>query len=345
MKNIRYNDSMTRIFTGLQPTGTLHIGNYLGAIVPWHELVNASDDSQALLCIVDQHAITIKQDPEKLKQRIYELAAIMLASGVDYKKHIVFPQSQNPDHAYVAWLLTCMTPIGWLDRMTQFKEKKAKVEGYKESVTAGLYAYPILMAADILLYDADLVPVGIDQKQHVEITADIAAHFNVMYGETLKVPKFHTNKETTKLYDLQDPTKKMSKSDADDAGRIALTDTAELIRKKIMKSVTDNDNVIVYDMENKPGISNLMAIFSAVSGLSNEKIAAEYSGKGYGTFKSAVADAVIAYLEPFQAKMNQFLEDKGQLRMILDEGAARSYELSHPKTIEIANKIGLYLHA
>jgi len=337
---------MTRIFNGFQPTGTLHIGNYLGAIIPWHQAVNKSEEPQALICVVDQHAITIHQDPEVLKRKTYEMAAIMLASGVDPKKHIIFVQSQNPDHAYTSWMFNCLTPMGWLDRMTQFKEKKEKVEGYREAVSTGLYTYPALMAADILLYDADLVPVGVDQKQHVELTADIANRFNSLYGgTTLKVPKFYTMEETTKLYDLQDPTKKMSKSDADDAGRISLTDTADIIRKKIMKAVTDGESVVAYDVANKAGISNLLAIFSAVTEQKIEKIASEYSDKGYGVFKSAVADAVIAYLEPFQAKMSQFLEDKGQLRMILDDGAARAYELSHPKALEIANKIGLYVHA
>lgn len=336
---------MTRILTGLQPTGTLHIGNYLGSILPWHHLVNSFEDSQAYLMIVDQHAITIKQDPEVLKQKIYELAAVMLASGVDYKKHVVFPQSQNPDHAYVGWMFTCLTPMSWLDKMTQFKEKKTKFESYKEAVGAGLYTYPPLMAADILLYEADMVPVGADQKQHVELTSDIANRFNSVYGETFKVPKFHTSEEATKIYDLQDPTKKMSKSDKDDAGRVSLTDTAELIRKKIMKSVTDNDAHVAFDYVNKPGITNLLSIFSAVSGVPHEKIASEYAEKGYGVFKAAVADAIIAYLEPFQQKMNQFLDDKGQLRRILDEGAARAYEVSHPKTIEAANKMGLYMHA
>ena len=336
---------MTRIFTGLQPTGTLHIGNYLGSILPWHQLVASHEDSFALLSIVDQHAITIKQDPLVLKQKIYELAAIMLASGIDYKKHIIFPQSQNPDHAYVGWLLTCITPMSWLDKMTQFKEKKVKVEGFKEAVSNGLYSYPTLMAADILLYDTDVVPVGVDQKQHVEITCDIANRFNSMYGETFKIPEFHTNRETTKLYDLQDPTKKMSKSDKDDAGRISLSDSAEIIKKKILKSVTDSENVVAFNPTTKPGISNLLSMFSAVSGIGHEELAIEYSEKGYGIFKSAVADAVIAYLAPVQEKMRAFLEDKGQLRMILDKGASRAYEMSHSKTLEVSNKIGLYVHA
>jgi tryptophanyl-tRNA synthetase len=337
---------MTRIFTGLQPTNTLHIGNYLGSILPWHALVEKSgQETEAYLMIADQHAITVKGDPEKLKQKIYEVAAIMLASGVDHKKHVIFPQSQNPDHAYLGWLFTANTPLGWLDRMTQFKEKKQKMESYKEAVSAGLYTYPALMAADILLYDTDIVPVGVDQKQHVEFTCDIANRFNSLFGETFKVPAFSTNKETTKLYDLQDPSKKMSKSDADDAGRISLTDSVDDIRKKIMKSKTDSENIVSYDQMNKPGITNLLAIFAAVTGKKTTELAETYKEQGYGVFKSTVADAVIAYLEPFQSKMNGFLKDKGQLRMILDDGAARSYEISHPKLVEAATKLGIYLHA
>lgn len=336
---------MNRIFTGLQPTGTLHIGNYLGAILPWHQTVASYGDAEAYLMIADQHAITVKQDPAKLKQKIYELAAIMLASGVDYKKHIIFPQSQNPDHAYLGWLFTCITPMGWLDRMTQFKEKRQKLEDYKDAVSTGLYAYPTLMAADILLYDTDVVPVGADQKQHVELTCDVVGRFNSLFGETFKLPAFTTNKETTKLYDLQDPTKKMSKSDSDESGRISLSDSPDEMRKKIMKSKTDSENIVAFDLQNKPGISNLLLIFSAVTGRSHAELEAEYKEKGYGVFKAAVADAVIAYLEPFHKKMSTFLEDKGQLRMILDDGAARAYEISHPKLIEVANKMGIYMHA
>jgi tryptophanyl-tRNA synthetase len=336
---------MNRIFTGLQPTGTLHIGNYLGAILPWHQLVDGYTDAQAYLMIADQHAITVKQDPIKLKQKIYELAAVMLASGVDYKKHVLFPQSQNPDHAYLGWLFTCITPMGWLDRMTQFKEKKQKLEDYKDAVSAGLYAYPALMAADILLYETDVVPVGVDQKQHVELTCDVANRFNSLYGETFKIPAFTTNEETTKLYDLQEPTKKMSKSDSDESGRISLSDSVDEIRKKIMKSKTDSENIVTYDVQNKPGISNLLSIFAAVTGKKHTELEVEYKEKGYGVFKAAVADAVIAYLEPFQTKMATFLDDKGQLRLILDEGAAKAHEISHAKVLEVTTKMGIYAHA
>lgn len=335
---------MTRILTGLQPTGTLHIGNFLGSILPWHQLVEKNEGTEAILMIVDLHAITIKQDPEVLRKKIYELAAIMLASGVDTKKHILFPQSQNPDHAYVGWLYTAITPVGWLERMTQFKDKKQKMEDYKEAVSAGLLAYPTLMAADILLYDADLVPVGDDQKQHVEITRDIAIRFNSLYGETFKVPKFETNVETTRILDLQDPSKKMSKSDKDDSGRISLNDTPELIKKKIMKSVTDGENVVRYAPETQPGISNLLSMFAAVTDKSHAVLAEEYETQGYGIFKAAVADAVVAYLEPFQKKMNGYLADIAELNKILDDGAQRAYAISHPKTVETATKMGLYMH-
>ncbi|MCC7303974.1 tryptophan--tRNA ligase [bacterium] len=335
---------MTKILTGLQPSGTLHLGNLLGSILPWHGLVNKEVDPEAYLMIVDQHSITVKQDPESLKKQIYELAATLLASGVDYKKHIVFAQSQNPDHAYVGWMFQCLTPMSWLDKMTQFKDKKTKFESYKEAVGTGLYTYPALMAADILLYDVDTVPVGSDQKQHVELTCNIANRFNSQYGQTFKTPRFETSEEATRIYDLQNPTKKMSKSDRDDAGRISLTDPVDVIRKKIMRAVTDNDSLVAFDQVNKPGVSNLLAIFAAVTNRSHDDLVTEYGTQGYGTFKSAVADAVIAYLEPFQLRMNEFLNDKDQMRMILDEGATRANEVSHPKTLEAAAKMGLYVH-
>lgn len=335
---------MTKILTGLQPSGTLHIGNYLGSILNWHDTVNEVPNAQAFLTIVDLHAITIKQNPDALRQQIYELAAVLLASGVDYKRHVVFPQSANPDHTYAGWLYTCITPMGWLDRMTQFKEKKQKTTKYKESVGAGLYAYPTLMAADILLYDADLVPVGIDQKQHVELTCDIANRFNSLYGETFRIPEFKTNKETTKIFDLQHPEKKMSKSDQDDAGRISLTDSSDQIRKKIMRAVTDDENEVRFDSEKKPGISNLLVIMAAVTGRKKEDIATEFRTAGYGAFKGAVAEAVITYLSPVQQKMRDYLNDIPQLQQILDEGAARAHSISHPKVLEAVTKMGLYLH-
>jgi len=334
---------MTKIFTGLQPTGSLHIGNYLGSVMQWHANVNSYPESMALLSIVDQHAITVKQDPTILKEKNIELAAVMLASGIDYKKHIIFAQSSNPDHAYIGWMLTCMTPVGWLERMTQFKEKKKKISNSKESVGAGLLMYPVLMAADILLYDADIVPVGIDQKQHVELTRDIAARFNSMYSETLNVPEFKASKEVAKVYDLQHPEKKMSKSDVSDAGRISLSDTPDQIRKKIMRAVTDSENRVAFDRENKPGVSNLLAIMSVMTETPIEKLATEYESQGYGKFKSAVSDVVINYLAPFQSEMKRFLDDKGQIEAILDEGGDRAYEMSHPKALEIASKMGMYV--
>ncbi len=335
---------MTRIFTGLQPTGTLHIGNYFASILQWNTLVNSINDAEALLSIVDLHAITVKQDPVLLKQRIYELAAVMLASGADYKKHMIFPQSMNPDHTYVGWLFTCLTPMSWLDKMTQFKEKKVKLEGYKEAVSTGLYAYPTLMAADILLYDTDLVPVGADQKQHVELTCDVANRFNSFYGETFKIPEFRTTQETTKIYDLQEPTKKMSKSDKDDAGRIALTDTPEQIRKKFSRAVTDSENVVAFDYANKPGISNLLSIMSAATGRAVTDLAQEYESKGYGVFKNAVAEAVIEFMQPIQAKISSYLNDKAELDGILKNAADRAFKISHPKVLEITAKMGLYIH-
>lgn len=328
--------------SGVQPTGELHIGNYLGSIQNWIKLLNTNPDSTAFLMIADQHAITVFQDPKILKEKTIRLAAIYRAAGFDTNKHVIFVQSQNPDHAYLGWIFNCVTPIGWLERMTQFKDKKQKLEAYKSVVSTGLLAYPTLMAADILLYSADKVPVGKDQKQHVELTCDIAARFNQIYGETFTIPEFVTDKITTKILDLQNPTKKMSKSDDSPLGKIELTDTPDVIRQKISRAVTDSESEIRFDPENKPGVSNLLSIYAAVTGKKIEETANIFAGKTYSQFKEVVAEAIIAFLAPFNEKLNNYMSDKAQLQKDLDLHAEKARAISHEKLVEVSNKLGLY---
>ncbi|WKZ30624.1 MAG: tryptophan--tRNA ligase [Candidatus Dojkabacteria bacterium] len=331
-----------RILSGIQPTGTLHIGNYLGSVKQWSDMLNDSPEIEAFLMVVDLHAITVPQDPAVLRRKIYELLAIYLAAGFNPEKDNIFVQSQNPDHPYLGWIFNCITPFGWMERMTQYKDKKQKMEEYQNIVSVGLFDYPALMAADILLYDPDMVPVGADQKQHVELTRDIAERFNNIYGETFKVPEFRTNKETTNILDLQNPDKKMSKSDASAAGRIDLMDTPQGIQDKLKRAVTDSDNHVAYDPEKKPGVSNLLAIFSSATGKTVEELAQAYDGKGYGQFKSDIADAVVAFLSPLQEKINTYLSDLEQLDRIVNNGNERARELSSQKIALVADKMGLY---
>lgn len=331
-----------RILSGIQPTGTLHIGNYLGSVKQWSDMLNKSPEIEAFLMVVDLHAITVQQDPKILRNKIYELLAIYLSSGFNPEKDNIFVQSQNPDHPYLGWIFNCITPFGWMERMTQYKDKKQKMEEYQNIVSVGLFDYPALMAADILLYDADVVPVGADQKQHVELTRDIAQRFNSIYGETFKIPEFRTNKETTNILDLQNPAKKMSKSDASATGRIDLMDTPQGIKDKLKRAVTDSDSHVAYDPENKPGVSNLLAIYSSVTTKSIQELVTEYDGIGYGQFKSDVADAVVAYLEPLQNKIQTYLSDLEQLDRIVNNGNERAREVSSQKIALVSDKMGLY---
>lgn len=331
-----------RILSCVQPTGTLHIGNYLGSIQNWVTMLNSKPDSEAIFGVVDLHAITVPQDPKVLRHKIYEILAIYLAAGIDPVKNIVFVQSQNPDHASLAWIFNCITPIGWAERMTQFKDKKQKMESYSDIVSVGLLSYPMLMAADILLYDADQVPVGADQKQHVELTRDIAMRFNSQFGETFKIPEFATSKEGTKIMDLQNPTKKMSKSDDSPAGKIDITDTPGGIQDKIKRAVTDSEGSVRFDMEAKPGVSNLMNILGSVTNKTIEQIESEYAGKNYGTFKKDVADAIVSFLEPMQTKINTYLSDLAELDKIVNNGNERARAISSKKLELVTNKMGLY---
>lgn len=309
---------MKTILSGIQPSGTLTIGNYLGAIRQFVELQN---DHNCFFFIVDQHAITVPQDPKELRQNTRSLAALYLASGIDPEKATLFVQSEVSAHSELAWMLQSITYMGELERMTQFKDKAAK----QESVSSALFTYPALMAADILLYNADIVPVGDDQTQHLELTRDLAERFNNRFGETFTVPEIRIPKTGARIMSLQEPTKKMSKSDENVQGFISMLDEPKVIQKKINRAVTDSEGVVKYDKENKPGISNLLDIYSSCTGESIASLEEKYAGKGYGDFKKGVGKAVIDLLEPIQEKYHQLI-DSEELDVILDEGAKKASE-------------------
>lgn len=317
------------VFSGIQPSGDLHIGNYIGAVRQW---ASGQDEGLNIFCIVDLHAITVPQDPKTLAQKTREISAVILAAGVDPEKSLLFIQSHNPDHATLGWILNNYLSMGQLNRMTQYKEKS---EG-KESVSVGLFDYPALMAADILLYDTTEVPVGEDQKQHVELARDVAERFNSKYGSTFVLPEPKIPKIGGRVMSLTDPLKKMSKSDANPNGAIGLLEDPKSARKKIMSAVTDSGSEVKKDWQNKPGISNLLEIYSQLSGQ-------EYLGSGgYGEFKTAVADVVEKFLTEFQKKYQE-VTASGKLESILEDGAKKSYEISHPKLMEIYKKIGFLI--
>lgn len=322
------------VFSGIQPSGNLHIGNYLGALKNW---VASQDNFDNVFCIVDLHAITVPQDPKVLKQKIREVAGIYFAAGIDPKKSIVFVQSAVSAHAELAWILNCFTPLGWLGRMTQFKEKSGS---QKENVSVGLFDYPVLMAADILLYDTDEVPVGEDQKQHVEITRDIAGRFNSIYGETFKLPEPVIPPSGARVMDLIDPTKKMSKSDDRPGHTLNLLATPDEIRSAIMGAATDSLKQIVFD-SGRPGIYNLLEIYEGVSGLNRPGIENRFAGKGYGDFKKDLAEKIVEFLQPFQKRYQQLMADPKQIDLLLAEGANRAKALADKKLAEVKNKVGL----
>ncbi|OGH21467.1 MAG: tryptophan--tRNA ligase [Candidatus Levybacteria bacterium RIFCSPLOWO2_01_FULL_38_13] len=322
------------IFSGIQPSGNLHIGNYVGAIAQWVKLQN---ESEAFFCIVDLHAITVPQDPETLREKVLDTAALYIACGIDPKKAHIFVQSENPDHPYLAWLLNCITPFGQLERMTQFKDKSKKQQ---EGTNAGLFDYPVLMAADILLYQTDEVPVGEDQKQHIEITRDLAEKFNRDFGQTVKVPEALIQNETSRIMSLQNPTSKMSKSDNDPMGTINLLDGVEIVSEKVAKAVTDSGTEIV-KREDKLAISNLLTIHSVFSESSIQEIEKEYKGKSYAEFKKGLADLLNKKLDPIREKYNSIREDVKFLRQILDEGASYARSKSSKTLREVRVKMGL----
>ena len=319
-----------RIFSGIQPTGIIHLGNYFGAIYNWLTLQKEYD---CLFSIVDLHALTIYQKPEKLRENILMLAKIFIASGLN--PNSLFRQSSVKEHLELAWILSCVTPIAELERMTQYKDKALQ---HKDNVNAGLFTYPVLMAADILLYDTNVVPVGEDQIQHVELSRVIARKFNNLYGEVFVIPEVKVNKVSARLKGLDDATKKMSKSAASEYNYIALTDEPDLIRKKIKKAVTDSGSEIVYTSE-KPAIANLIDIYQLVTGLSTNEIEKEFKGRGYGDFKNDLTEKIIAFLSPIQAKIKE-LKDK-DVEKILLKGAQKAQALAKKKIEQVKRAIGL----
>ena len=302
------------ILTGIQPSGVITLGNYIGAI---KQMVRMQDEFKSYIFIADMHAITVPQDPKILHENIRSLVALYIACGIDPDKNIIFIQSENEYHANISWLLECNTPFGELSRMTQFKDKSSKNANFY----AGLFTYPVLMAADILAYDVDYVPVGIDQKQHVELTRNIAIKFNKKYGETFKIPDAYITKEGTKIMDLVNPDKKMSKSSENQKGVIRMLDDINTIRKKIMGATTDSDCLIHFDPENKPGISNLINICVALTGKSIQEIEAMFAGKNYGDFKHFVADIVTTEIEAIQGRYQKIINSP-ELDKLLDENVA-----------------------
>ena len=334
-----------RIFSGIQPSGNLHLGNYLGAIKNW---VKLQDEFESIFCVVDMHAITVPQDPEKLRQKTLEVAKIYLASGIDPQKSSMFIQSHVSEHAELAWILNTITKIPELERMTQYKDKSQKAG--KESASVGLFDYPVLMAADILLYDTNLVPVGEDQLQHIEITRTLAERFNKKFGQTFIIPEAYYMGEGLlarrslgiggRIMGLDDPTKKMSKSAESEYNYIALTDDEETVRRKIKKAVTDSGSEIVYS-DNNPALKNLINIYALLSGKSTKEIEKEYAGRGYAEFKDGLAKVIIGFLKPFQEKYNSL--DDQKVLSILEAGAQKVRPLAKKKLDEVKNKIGFIL--
>ena len=322
------------VLTGLQPTGIITLGNYIGSIKQMLEYQNIYD---SYIFVADMHAITVAQDKDELPKRIRSLIALYLASGIDPNKNTIFLQSENIYHANLSWILECNAYFGELSRMHQFKEKSKKSENF----TSGLLTYPVLMASDILLYDTKYVPVGVDQKQHVELTRDIAIRFNNKYGETFKIPEPIIKNTGTKIMDLQDPTKKMSKSAENKKGVILLLDDLDVVRKKIMSATTDSEMSIKYDEENKPGISNLINIYSSLTNKSISEIESEFKGCNYRTFKTKVADTVVSFLSDLQEKYNNII-NSDIIDKVLDEGKIKTTEIAMKKYNEVKEKIGLH---
>lgn len=329
---------MSRIFSGVQPTGNLHLGNYLGAVRNW---VKLQDEYECIFCVVDMHAITQWQDPKALTASTREVAAAMIASGVDAKKHIIFNQSQVPGHAELAWIFNCVARLGWLNRMTQFKDKAGK---NSENASVGLYAYPNLMAADILLYKATHVPVGEDQKQHLELTRDIAAKFNNDFGveDFFPMPEPLILGTATRVMSLKDGTKKMSKSDPSELSRINMTDDADTILKKIRKAKTDTEPLPddAKGLEGRPEAANLLGIYATLSDTTKDDAIAKFAGEGFGTFKQHLADLAVAKLDPIQGEMRRLVADPGYVDAVLKDGAERARAIAEPIIAEIKETVG-----
>ena len=324
---------LKKIFSGIQPSGTLTLGNYLGAI---RQFVQLQHENECYFCIVDQHAITVPQDPKELKKNIKSLAALYIASGIDPEKATLFVQSEVPAHTELGWMLQSITYMGELERMTQFKDKS---EG-RSAVSSALFTYPTLMAADILLYQTDIVPVGDDQKQHLELTRDVAERFNNRFGETFTIPEIKIPEVGARIMSLQDPTKKMSKSDENTRSFISMLDTPKQIEKKIKSAVTDSDDFIKYDPENKPGISNLLAIYASCTGKSMKEVEQHFDQKRYGELKGEVAEVVIDTLSPIQERYEELI-DSQELDDILTEGAEKAANVANKTLRKAKRKMGL----
>ena len=321
-----------RIFSGIQPSGDLTLGSYMGAIKNW---VALQDEYECLYCIVDMHAITVRQNPADLRRRALSQLAQYVACGLDPEKSVLFIQSHVPQHAELGWILGCYTQFGELSRMTQFKDKSAK---HKDNITSGLFTYPVLMAADILLYQADLVPVGEDQRQHVELCRDIAQRFNGVYSDTFVLPEAFIPKMGARIMSLGNPDNKMSKSDPD--GCVFLMDKPEEIQRKFKRAVTDSEPAVKYDKENKPGVSNLLTIYCTATGKTMEEAEADFVGQGYGVFKPAVADAVIELMRPIREESERLMADKAYLEGLYREGAQRAQYMANKTLSKVQRKIG-----
>lgn len=327
---------MKRVFSGVQPTGNLHIGNYLGALKQFIELQN---DYECVYCVVDMHAITLPQDPKELKSHILDIAALYMAVGIDPKKSIIFVQSEVPAHAELGWILTCSSYMGELSRMTQFKDKsKGKENG---SVPTGIFTYPTLMAADILAYDADIVPVGNDQKQHIELTRDLAIRINNRFNKnTFVVPEGRFLKEGARIMALDEPTSKMSKSAENEFSRISLLDSDAKIKKAIMRATTDSEAIVKFDIENKPGISNLLSIYSAFTGTPIAELEKQYDGRGYGDFKKDLVEVTIEGVRPIRDRFEE-IRNSDELTKVLDDGRERANAIAEKVLARVKSDFGL----
>lgn len=322
------------IYSAMQPSGVPSLGNYIGALKNWK---NLQDEYNCLFGVANMHAITVRQDPKELRQRTKDLVALFLAIGLDPEKHIIYVQSDVKAHAEIAWILNCFTYMGELNRMTQFKDKSAK---HSDNINAGLYTYPVLMAGDILLYQSDLVPVGADQKQHLEICRDIAGRFNSVYGDVFKIPEPYIPKVGARIMGLQNPERKMSKSESDNANNVIyILDDPKVIANKIKRAVTDSDTEVRYG-EDKPGVSNLLNIYSSMTGKTIDEAVNEFKGCGYGEFKSTVADAVVAELEPIQQKFKEYSNDKAYLEKVMKDGAEKASYIANKTLTKVKKKVG-----
>ena len=327
-------ESKKIIFSGIQPSGALTLGNYLGAVKNW---INLQKEYFCYYCVVDLHALTVRQNPADLKKRTLDVLALLLAAGIDPEKSVVYMQSQVSAHAQLAWILDCYTYMGELSRMTQFKEKSKKTDG---NINSGLFTYPVLMAADILLYQTDLVPVGADQKQHLELTRDIALRFNNIYGDVFKIPEGYIPKSGARIMSLQEPDKKMSKSDENENSYIALLDDSAAIKRKIKRAVTDSDGQIRFSPD-KPGVSNLLTIYSSITQKSIKECENEFKGKGYGILKEAVAETVDAELSPLRERYAEIRKDKVYLNDVMSAGRERAEKEAFKTLMKVHKKVGL----